>query len=147
MNRDEAEARLTSFQEQLGKAALRGKPEYDRLFDNPPPGLGAHEIDAGKKFVRVNAEELRLLGYAASELLGRPVFDFIVMSEVSQRAIDKKLTGSVEIKHFVRAFRKRDGSAVTMLLLDRHLKNAKGEIVGICSVMTPVATAAGADHK
>jgi len=142
MNREEAEARLGSFQEQLGKAAARGKAEYDRLFDSGPPGLGAHEIDADKKFVRVNAEELRLLGYTEKELLGRPVFDFIVMSEVSQRAIEKKLTGAVEIRPFVRAFRKRDGSAVTMLLLDRHLKNAKGEITGICSVMTPIDSSA-----
>ena len=147
MTREEAEARLGSFQEQLARAAARGKAEYDRLFDNAPPGIGAHEIDVEKRFVRVNPGELALLGYRAAELLGKPVFDFIVMTEVAQRAIDKKLSGSLELKPFVRAFRKRDGSALTLLLLDRHLKSAKGEIVGICTVLTPIDSAAGPEKK
>jgi PAS domain S-box-containing protein len=80
-----------------------------------------------------------LLGYPASELLGHPVHDFIVMSEASQRAIDKKLTGGAVLRPFVRTFRRADGGAVAMALVDRHLKDGKGAVVGIRTALMRIA--------
>jgi PAS domain S-box-containing protein len=137
-SREEVEGLLEAYQAELDKAALRGAAEYGRVFDEARPGLGVHEIDAGKLLRRVGRGALALLGYRAEELLGRRVFELIVMSETAQRAIDKKLTGAAELKPFVRSFIRADGSSITLLLLDRHLKDAKGKVVGIRTAFAPL---------
>ncbi len=136
---DDAVALLSEYQDRLDRAAEESKGRYDEVFANPPAGIGVHEIDQKRVIRRVNTVEPELLGYSASELLGRPVHDFIVMSEASQRAIDKKLTGGVALRPFVRTFRLADGGAVAMALVDRHLKDGKGAVVGIRTAMVRIA--------
>lgn len=53
------------------------------------------------------------------------------MNEVSQRAIAQKLSGAKELKPFVRTFRNVSGAAMTMLLVDRHRRDAQDKIVGL----------------
>jgi hypothetical protein len=55
--------------------------------------------------------------------------------------MDKKLAGAQQLKPFVRAIKRVDGSAVTMLLLDRYIRDAGGKVVGIRTVLTPLETA------
>ncbi len=103
-----------------------------------PPGVGIHEIDARKVYRRVGRGALEILGYRVEELLGRPVVEFIVMSETAQRAIDKKLTGASELRPFVRSLIRADRSSITLLLLDRHLKDSERRIVGIRTAFAPL---------
>jgi PAS domain S-box-containing protein len=136
--KEQVEPLLAGYQDALDRAAAEGLRRYEQVFDDPPPGLGAHEIDPEKILRRVNRGSLALLGYDREELLGRPVVQFIVMTETSGRAIDKKLSGLVELRPFVRTFVRKDGSSITLLLLDRHLKDASGRIAGIRTVYAPV---------
>jgi PAS domain S-box-containing protein len=129
---------LEQYQSRLDAAAAQGRSTYDRAFESPPAGVGAHEIDSAKVFRRINAGGLATLGYPAAQLLGRPVLDFIVMRQTSERAIDRKLTGAAELKSFVRSFVRADGSSVTLLMLDRHVRNAAGEAVGLRTVYAPI---------
>jgi PAS domain S-box-containing protein len=91
------------------------------------------------RVVRVNPGELKLLGYREEEMVGRPVFEVIVMQEVARRAIEQKLRGEKELRPFVRSFRRSDGTALVLLLVDRHLRDAKGSIIGIRTAMTEVS--------
>jgi PAS domain S-box-containing protein len=134
---DEAVATLTAYQDRLDRAAEEGASRYDQVFANPPAGVGVHEIDHARIIRRVNPLEPELLGYAAEDLVGLPVHDFIVMSEASQRAIEKKLSGGT-LRPFVRSFRRADGGAVTMALVDRHLKDKAGAVVGIRTAMAKI---------
>ena len=103
---------------------------------NTPAGLGFHEIDSNHVVTRVSPEELRMLGYTKAQMVGRPVWEFIVMQEAAQRSIDQKLKGSRELRPFVRSFRRSDGTAVPMLLMDRHLVDKDGRPTGIRTAMT-----------
>jgi PAS domain S-box-containing protein len=136
---DDAVALLSGYQDRLDRAAEEGKARYDEVFSNPPAGVGVHEIDQKRVIRRVNAVEPELLGYPAHELMGRPVHDFIVMSEASERAIVKKLSGGVALRPFVRTFRLADGGAVPMALVDRYLRDAAGAVVGIRTAMVRIA--------
>jgi PAS domain S-box-containing protein len=136
---DEAVALLSEYQDRLDQARREGPARYDAVFGDPPPGIGVHEIDQQRVIRRVNSVEPELLGYPAADLLGRPVHDFIVMSEASRRAIDKKLAGEAALKPFVRTFRKSDGTAVAMALVDRHLKDERGAVTGIRTALTRIA--------
>jgi PAS domain S-box-containing protein len=138
LNMDEAVALLTAYQDRLDQAAEAGVSRYDEVFAHPPEGVGVHEIDQERIIRRVNAVEPELLGYTAQELVGRHVHDFIVMSEASQRAIEKKLSGGV-LRPFVRSFRRADGGALPMVLVDRHLKDGAGAVVGIRTAMVRIA--------
>ena len=74
----------------------------------------------------MNAEELKLLGYDAAQMVGRPVWEFVVMQDASRQSVQKKLAGEKDIKPFVRTFRRADGSGVAMLLVDRRLAGRAG---------------------
>jgi PAS domain S-box-containing protein len=139
---DALAASLEAYQQRLDEARARSRREYDAVFDAPPPGVGAHEIDSLMVVQRVNGDELSLLGYTREQVVGRPVVDFIVMNEASKRAIAKKLGGTAELRPFVRSFRRADGSAVALLLLDRLLRDQSGAIVGIRTVLAEAPTSA-----
>lgn len=134
--RDELAARLTHYQDALDAAQREGAARYLAAFRESPPGVGVHEIDAESVVLRVNPEELRILGYRESEMVGHPVLEFIVMQEASQRAIEQKMKGSRDLKPFVRTFRRADGGALPLILLDRLLKDPRGEVIGIRTAMT-----------
>jgi PAS domain S-box-containing protein len=135
---DSKAAELERFQSALDGALSRGRTDYDALFDSPPEGLSAHEIDLGRTLVRVSKAHTRLLGYPPELMVGRPASTFIILKETSERAMDHKLAGRRQLKPFVRAFRKADGTAVTLLLLDRHVAGDAGAVIGIRTVLTPI---------
>jgi len=135
LTREEAIARMQAYQDALAQAFARGRAHYDEIFEKPPGRIAAHEIDANKLITRVNRLELELLGYREDQMVGKPVLDFIVMREVAKRAVEKKLTDAGEIKPFVRSYVRADGSAIPMLIVDRHRKDATGRILGMRTVM------------
>jgi PAS domain S-box-containing protein len=129
---------LTEYLDDLERAQKDGPLRFRRTFEEAPPGVGVHEIDGDMRVMRVNPEELKLLGYERGEMEGRPVWEIIVMQDASRRAIEQKLKGERELKPFVRSFRRKDGTAVPLLLADRHLRDVRGAIVGLRTAMTPV---------
>jgi PAS domain S-box-containing protein len=136
LDHDRAVAALTALQDALDKALQTSRKAFDEAFRATPAGIGVHEIDADHVVQRVNPEELKMLGYSAEQMVGHPVREFIVMEEASKRAIEQKLKGVRDLKPFVRTFRRADGQAVAMLLLDRHIVDPKGTVVGLRTVMT-----------
>jgi PAS domain S-box-containing protein len=132
---DELVGRLNAYHDRLEAAEKRGAASFAQAWDDPPPGVGVHEIDAEMRVLRANPGDLRLLGYAREEFVGRCVLDFIVMTETAQRSIGRKLGGGAELKPFMRSFKRKDGSAVALVLLDRYLKDAKGEVIGLRTVV------------
>ena len=135
--KDEAVARLEIYQQKLDNA--RTKKEYDQLFDHAPDDIGLHEIDMEKVIKRVSPSELKILGYRQDQVVGKVASSFAVMQETSTRAVEKKLTGA-GLKPFMRTFACADGSAVTLALVERYLKDAKGNIIGIRTALMPIAT-------
>ena len=128
---DRAVAILTGVQDRLDAASKEGQRAYDQALDRTPEGVAVHELDEHAVIRRVNRQEQRVLGYGAEQLVGHVPWDFIVMNEVSQRAIQQKLDGTRELKPFLRTFRHASGAPLTVLMLDRHLKDATGRIVGL----------------
>ena len=129
-------AELERFQDALDAARAKGLPSYDALFNAPPEGLSVHEITADKVLARVSPAHERLLGYLPEQMRGRPASSFVILRESSEMAMSRKLSGSGALEPYVRAFRKADGSAVTLLQLDRRLLDAAGRVSGIRTVMT-----------
>lgn len=136
---------LQGYQDKLAQAEREGKVRFDEVFARPPAGVAVHEFDTTGTVRRVNAEELKLLGYESAQVLGHAVWEFVVMQDASKQSVQKKLAGEKDIKPFVRTFRKADGSAVPMLLVDRRLQDAHGRPRGIRTAMMVLGDAAAPD--
>jgi PAS domain S-box-containing protein len=135
--KDEAIARLEAFQVRLDEARTLGRAAYDQLFDSAPAGVALHEIDARGYLTRVNERELEILGRRREELVGKPVWQFAVMKEASERAVEKKLAGG-GLRPFVRTLTRADQVAITAAFVERYLRNARDEIVGIRTTFMPI---------
>jgi PAS domain S-box-containing protein len=139
LDRDQAVAVLTAYQDQLAQAEKNGLTAFEHVFHNPPPGVvGAHEIDVTQKVTRVSRNELKVLGYTEDQMLGHPVWEFIVMREASQRSIGQKLKGRKELKPSAKTFKRADGRGISMLLMDRQVLNESGQLVGIRTALAEV---------
>jgi len=136
--KDEAIARLEAFQVRLDEARKLGRAAYDQLFDAAPAGVALHEIDARGYLTRVNERELEILGRRREELVGKPVWQFAVMKEASERSVEKKLAGG-GLRPFVRTLTRADQVAITAAFVERYLRNARDEIVGIRTTFMPIA--------
>jgi PAS domain-containing protein len=136
--KDEAIAHLEAFQVRLDEAQQQGRGAYDTLFDAAPAGVALHEIDGAGLVTRVSARELDILGRRREELIGQPVWQFAVMKEASQRAVEKKLAGG-GLKPFVRTLARADQVGITAAFVERYLRNARDEIVGIRTAFMQIA--------
>jgi PAS domain S-box-containing protein len=108
----------------------QSREEFKDLFDNAP--VGFHEIDAEGRLIHINKTELKMLGYAAEELLGQFVWKISAEEETSRRAALAKLRGEPPpAEGFERRFRRKDGSTFPVWVQDRLLKGVDGTITGI----------------
>lgn len=134
-SQDELVAILQGYQDKLAQAEREGKVRFEQVFAAPPPGVAVHEFDTTGIVRRVNAEELKLLGYESAQVVGHAVWEFVVMQDASKQSVQKKLAGEKDIKPFVRTFRKADGSGIVLLLVDRRVQDAQGRPRGIRTAM------------
>lgn len=135
VSQDEIVPVLQGYQDRLAEAERQGGHRFEQVFAAPPPGVCVHEFDMDGVIRRVNGEGLRVLAYEAAQLVGRKVWEVVVMEDVSRVSVQKKLAGEKDIKPFVRTFRRGDGSGVVMLLVDRRLVDAQGQPRGIRTAM------------
>ncbi len=126
LNRNRAE-------EALRESEIR----FQELFDGAP--VGYHELDVGGCITKLNRTELEMLGYAAEEMLGQPVWKFVVEKEQSKESILAKLSGVTPPgRQFERTYRRKDGTIFPVLIEDRLLRDAEGRIIGIRSTIQDI---------
>ena len=61
LSQAEAARLLTEYLDELDDAQKDGPLRFRRVFDEPPPGVGVHEIDAQMCVLRVNPDIARAL--------------------------------------------------------------------------------------
>ena len=62
---------------------------FRQLYDEAP--VGYQELDVSGRIIRVNRTELDMLGYTAEELLGRPIWEFMVDPEKARQTFTSKI--------------------------------------------------------
>jgi PAS domain S-box-containing protein len=77
--------------------------------------IGLHSVDAQGTILWANRAELRLLGYAAEEYVGRSIVDFHVDRHVIEDILDRVLRGETLIDRPAR-LRAKDGSIKHVLI-------------------------------
>jgi PAS domain-containing protein len=74
---------VVTERKQMEKALRESEQAMRALFDEAP--LPYHEIDRNGIVVRVNRTECELLGVSASEMVGRPIWDFVKPEEGEEK--------------------------------------------------------------
>ncbi|MGD0338233.1 MAG: PAS domain S-box protein [Bacteroidota bacterium] len=111
--------------------------KYRELFDEAP--VGYHELDVEGRITRVNETELKMLGYAAEEMIGQYVWKFAADEEQSNQRTLAKLAGTIPPSQGVaRVLQRKDGSEMPILLEDRLLRDVDGKITGIRTIVQDI---------
>jgi len=119
--------------------ALRESEEkFRELFDCAP--VAYHELDLDGVVRRVNQAECSLLGYRASEILGRPIWEFVAAAEwdACRQAIRSRLLGQTPTKPVQRRFIRSDGAELCIEIHPSLVRDAAGGIVGVRSALVDV---------
>lgn len=127
LHEHELEARLKQSEEQ-----------YRCLFDDAP--VGYHEIDLNGQLTRVNRTELEMLGYAAGDMIGRAVWEFVQDKDLSREAVQKKLkTENITFQPFERNYLRRNGRLIPVLVKDYPIRSGNGELRGIRTTIQDIS--------
>ncbi len=118
--------------------ALRESEErFRQIYDETP--IGYHELDTRGRIVRVNRTELEMLGYPVEEMLGQPVWKFVLEEETTRHVIMAKIAGDVSFHEtFERTYRRKDGTTLPVLVKDRVIRDKGGRIIGIRSTVEDI---------
>ena len=118
--------------------ALRESEErFRQIYDETP--IGYHELDTGGRIIRVNRTELDMLGYPVEEMLGQPVWKFVLEEETTRHVIMAKIAGDVSFHEtFERTYRRKDGTTLPVLGKDRVIRDKGGRIIGIRSTVEDI---------
>jgi PAS domain S-box-containing protein len=111
----------------------QSESQFRDLFDDAP--VAYHELDLKNRITRVNKTELTLLGYAAEEMVGRLVWDFIV----EDRHDAEHGAGDSSIDAYQRTFRRKDGKTIPVLMRHKLIKDASGLICGMRSTLQDIS--------
>jgi len=132
-NLSELQSRL-----RVAKRILDSEERVRVLFDEAP--VAYHEIDADGIIVRVNHAECALLGYRAQEMVGRPVWEFVIPEnrEESRLAVQRKMKGVGESLLFERDYVRQDGVVLTLQIHENPIRNEQGCIIGMRSALLDI---------
>ncbi|MFH1758550.1 MAG: ATP-binding protein [Pseudomonadota bacterium] len=118
--------------------ALRESEErFRQIYDETP--IGYHELDTGGRIIRVNRTELEMLGYPVEEMLGQPVWKFVLEDETTRHVVMAKIAGDVSFHEtFERTYWRKDGTTLPVLVKDRVIRDKGGRIIGIRSTVEDI---------
>jgi PAS domain S-box-containing protein len=127
--------------------ALRQSEERFRdLYHDAP--VGYLELDNEGRITSVNRTECEMMGYAPDEMLGQPIWTFVVDGETSRRQVLALLAGRLpSARDRERLFRRKDGTTFPVLMEDRLLQNKEGKIVGIRAALQDITERKEAEEK
>jgi len=112
------------------EALRQSEEKFKQLFDDAP--VGYFEYDTQGRITRVNQTELQMLGYAPEEMIGQPVWKFMVEEEIARQQILAKLAGTMPpARGLERNYKKKDGTVLPVSIEDRILRDPHGKITCI----------------
>jgi len=120
------------------EALQESEAEFRELFNEIP--VGYHDLDAEGRIIRINRTELKTLGYAEEEMLGRYVWDFVEGTEDSRQAVKEKLAEIRSVDSaFERYFRRKDGTTIPAIIKDKCRHDRDGKVIGMRTSLMYIA--------
>jgi len=118
------------------EALIESDRRFRDLFYDAP--VGYHELDVEGRITCVNTTELSMLGYSPEDMIGHHVWDFIEDGETARRTFAEKMAGRKPLRNVERAFRRKDGSFMSVQLDDQMLHDPSGRLIGIRATLQDI---------
>jgi PAS domain S-box-containing protein len=121
------------------EALTESQNRYQELWDNAP--VAYHMLDTSGIIKQVNQTEMNMLGYAKDEMVGKPIFDFILPEQrkEAEKRFRLKLEGEQVPKRDDRIYVKKDGSNIYVSIDDRLEYDSDGKLLGVRTTMVDVS--------
>ncbi len=123
-------------QKRAERALKESEAQFRDLFDDAP--VAYHELDTENRLTRVNETELAMLGYTAEEMVGRPVWDFIV-EDPEDDNIPVEIAAELRLEATQRTFRRKDGTEIPVLMRHRLIADGDGNVKGMRSTLQDIS--------
>jgi PAS domain S-box-containing protein len=104
---------------------------FQSWFQDAP--VACHEVDREGLILCVNQAECDLFGFSAEEMLGRPIWDFMVPEdqEKTKAGLLQRIVDDQPLVPLEREYKRRDGSSVIMEIHQRRMRNAAGRPIAL----------------
>jgi PAS domain S-box-containing protein len=123
-------------QSRAERALQESESRFRDLFDDAP--VAYHELDTENRLTRVNKTELAMLGYTAEEMVGRPVWDFIV-EDRAEDGIPVQIASEIRLEATQRTFRRKDGTEIPVLMRHKLITDPDGTVRGMRSTLQDIS--------
>ncbi|MGJ5628914.1 response regulator [Nostoc sp. CALU 1950] len=130
------EAKERRERKQVEESLQKSEARYRRIVDTSYEGIWM--IDSQTQTEYVNQRLSQMLGYAAEEMLGRSIFDF--MDQADDMAVEEKLEWLKGEGRDLKEGRLRckDGSYIWTLISARAILNEQSEFLGAIAMLTDI---------
>ena len=129
--------RQITIRNQAEEALRENEKRYIDLFDLAP--IGYHELDIEGRITRINRTELDMLGYTREEMIGQFGWKFVADEDRSRQQVQGKLAGIIPpTKGDERAYRRKDGTTLPVLIENRILRDAANCIAGLRTTLQDI---------
>jgi PAS domain S-box-containing protein len=124
---------------QVEKALRESEERYKQLWNDAP--VAYHTLDANGIILQVNQTEMGMLGYTTDEMVGKPIFEFILPEQRkdAEARFRLKLAGRHVPKQDDRIYLRKDGSRIWVSIDDKLEHDTDGEVLGIRTIMVDVS--------
>jgi PAS domain S-box-containing protein len=129
-----------AFKRKQVERALHEKlKHFTELWDDAP--VAYHVLDTEGIIKEVNHTETDMLGYTKDEMVGKPIFDFVLpqQREEAEKRFRLKLAGDHIPKQDDRVYVKKDGSNIYVSIDDRLEFGSDGEVSGVRTTMVDIS--------
>ncbi len=123
---------------QVEQALIESEQRYRALWDEAP--VAYHVVDTKGIIMQVNRTETVMLGYTQEEMVGKPIFNFI-LPEQRKEALKRfglKLAGEEVSNDVDRVYVRKDGSRVHVSIDDVLERTKDGEIISVRTTMVDI---------
>jgi PAS domain S-box-containing protein len=124
-------------QRKTERALKLSESTFRELFHDAP--VAYHELDTDGRLRLVNKTELAMVGYSAEEMIGRPVWEFMVGEDLGDQIARRLSPDSVSGEPYQGRFRRKDGSVFPVLVRDSLIRDANGAVYGLRSTMQDIS--------
>ncbi len=123
-------------QKRAEKALRASEARFRDLFYDAP--VAYHELDTENRITRVNGTELAMLGYSGEEMVGQPVWHFMV-DEVGERLVAAQQAPEIRTEATQCIFRRKDGSTVPVLMRHKLIWDDAAMVCGMRSTLQDIS--------
>lgn len=128
--------------------ALQASEErYRELWNNAP--VAYHTLDAKGIITSVNHTEAKMLGYKPEQMIGKPIFEFILPEQ--QREAKKRFLLKLDGKRLPEAgsriYVARDGKKIPVSIDDILERDNKGKVTGVRTTMFDITEQKRAEEE